>query len=52
MQDLIFDLNIKTNKEFIRGRRLETLPIDDWCSIKIDKEEFDKIIDRLIEIPN
>ena len=64
MQDLIFNLEtIETEygKSFkialpikdtgsYQGKRIEISPIDDWCPI--DKEEFEKIIDRLIEIPN
>ena len=33
-----------------RGKRIKINPIDDYCPI--DKEEFEKIIDELIKIPN
>ena len=64
MQDLTFNLiTIDTdygksfkitlpvkNMEPYQGKRIEISPIDEWCPM--DKEEFNKIIDRLIEIPN
>jgi hypothetical protein len=32
------------------GKRIEMLPVDEYCPIS--KEEIERIINRLIEIPN
>ena len=34
-----------------RGKRVEISPIDDWCPIDMNKEEFERIIDEFIKIP-
>ena len=51
-----------TNNTYLRGHRAKLMVAEDWKVIpdevlneiikSFDKEEFDKIIDRLIEIPN
>lgn len=48
--DLTFNLDIEEPKEIIRGQRLKTWPIDDWCP-NISQEEFDKILEAFIKIP-
>jgi hypothetical protein len=47
--DLTFNLNTESNKEFIRGRRIKVLPIDDWCST-INQEIIDEVLKPFMTI--
>lgn len=42
---------LPTENKPTRGKRIETSPIDDWCPIDMNKEEFERIIDEFIKIP-